>query len=209
MYVCPFKSFQKKKVKTASTWEKWRRQAPGKSEGSGHLGEMKTVGIKKPHPWQFSRWLWPTFLKKKYGRGETLLFRLVDQISNLIPSMAGRVWVNAHGGVKHGWAMCFLFTNKMQHAWIQFCGGGSLSANKFTWGMSNRSGGAVTNPQSHCPNRCAGDVNAQSATGFIGSYRFLAGFYSIYRTCIYLHDRQQAVSDADAIYSIYRACIYL
>ena len=51
-------------------------------------------------------------------------------------------------------------------------------------------GGAVTNPQSHYPNRCAGDVNAQSATGFIGSYRFLAGFYSIYRTCIYLHDRQ-------------------
>ena len=74
-------------------------------------------------------------------------------------------------GVKNGWAMCFLFTNKMQHALIPFCGGGSLSANKFTWGMSNRSGGAVTNPQSHYPNRCAGGVNAQSATGFIGSSR--------------------------------------
>ena len=176
-------------MKTASTWEKRRQWASRRNEDGGHLGGGNAAS-KKPHPWQFSRWLWPTFLKKKYGRGETLLFRLVDQTSNLIPSMAGRVWVNAHGGVKHGWAMCFLLINKMQHAWIQFCGGGSLSANKFTWGMSNRSGGAVTNPQSHYPNRCAGDLNAQSATGFIGSYRFLAGFYSIYRTCIYLHDRQ-------------------
>ena len=85
--------------------------------------------------------------------------------------------------------MCFLFINKMQRALIQFCGGGSLSANKFTRGRSNRSGGAATNPQSHCPNRCAGGVDVQSATGFISFSR--------------------ASIRSDAIYSIYRACIYL
>ena len=42
--------------------------------------------------------------------------------------------------------------------------------------MSNRSGGAVTNPQSHYPNRCAGGVNAQSATGFIGFIGFSRAF---------------------------------